>query len=188
MDLYAYSQIEDLEHLLVDNNIVISRLRGLRLMSQEEIIPEENIIKSIEEEKKDYLINWLKQHSDLFWSSENENKRHEAFIYGKNEDGEEEIVGYDFSKVHGKDRNHIKYEWKKIEKAFRSQYEMFNSFVGKNVLMVHARQGGGNRPWYPIDTKHPMYICDIDDAWDSTYCDIYYDLDKGTQNDTGDNI
>ena len=56
---------------------------------------------------------------------------------------------------------------------------MFNSYVGKDVLYVHARQGGGNRDYYPIDTKHPMYLSDCDDYWDSTYCDIYYDLGKG---------
>ena len=35
MDLFAYSQIDDFDHLLKDNNIEIPRLRGVRLMSQE---------------------------------------------------------------------------------------------------------------------------------------------------------
>ena len=36
MDLFAYLQIEDLEKYLKDNNIEIPRLRGLRLMKDEE--------------------------------------------------------------------------------------------------------------------------------------------------------
>ena len=37
MDLYAYSQIENLKHLLEENKIDIPRLRGLRLMKDEEL-------------------------------------------------------------------------------------------------------------------------------------------------------
>ena len=42
MDLFAYSQIDDFDHLLEDNNIEIPRLRGVRLMSQEK--PEYNYV------------------------------------------------------------------------------------------------------------------------------------------------
>ena len=42
MDLFAYSQIDDFDHLLEDNNIEIPRLRGVRLMSQEK--PEHDYI------------------------------------------------------------------------------------------------------------------------------------------------
>ena len=38
MDLGAYAQIEDLEQIMKDNNIEIPRLRGLRLMRNEEPI------------------------------------------------------------------------------------------------------------------------------------------------------
>jgi len=182
MDIGAYCKIEELEHFLKENDIEIKRLRGIRLMSQETLVSEKNIIELIEKDKRNYLTNWLQQHNDCWWSSRKSLKKHKAFIYG-NKHGKKEIIGYDFSKVHGKDRKHIKFAWKKIEKRYRSQFEMFNQFVGKNVMMVHARQGGGNRPWYPIDTNHPMYLCDVDDAFDNTYCDIYYDLDKGVKHD-----
>ena len=59
MDLYAYSQIEDLAHYLEDNNIGIPRLRGLRLMKDDEIVDEKHISVNIEEAKRDYLVNWL---------------------------------------------------------------------------------------------------------------------------------
>lgn len=52
MDLYAYGQIDDLKKYLEENNIDIPRLRGLRLMKDEELVAE----KDIEEETKVWLI------------------------------------------------------------------------------------------------------------------------------------
>ena len=179
MDLYAYTKIEDLEHLLNENNIKIPRLRGLRLMKEEEIIPEEDIIERIEIEKKDYLINWLRQRSDCIWCSSKMNKTHKAFIYGKNKEGKKEVVGFDFTKVHGKARKHIKLRWKRIEKLYRKQFETFNKYAGKDVLYVHARLGSTNWSDYTIDQSHPLFLDKVDDAFDTSYCDIYYKLNEG---------
>ena len=177
MDLYAYSQIGDLEHLLEENKIDIPRLRGLRLMSDEKIITDEEMKERIAEEQKEYAINWLKQHEDNCWCSWKDKKNHKAFIYGKDENGDRVVVAINFSKVHGKDRKHIKHHWKMIRKAFTDQYKMWNKYVGKNVLYVHARLGSTNWSDYKIDENHPMFLEYIDDAWDTSYCDIYYDLD-----------
>lgn len=49
MDLGAYAQIEQLEQLLTANHIEIPRLRGLRLMSEEEPFSEEDIYKKYED-------------------------------------------------------------------------------------------------------------------------------------------
>ena len=182
MDLYAYSQIENLEGILKDNNINIPRLRGLRLMAKEKRVTDKELDDLIKEEKKDYLVSWLRQHNDFIISFSKDNKHHKAFIYkGKNQWGEKEVVGYDFSKVHGKDRKHIKFKWKQIEKAYRSQYDLFNKYAGKNVLYVHARLGSTNWSTFKIDTKHPMYLGMVDDAFDTSYCDIYYDLSLGVK-------
>lgn len=178
MDLGAYAQIEDLGNILTDNNIEIARLRGLRLMKDEEPVSDEDLKEMIADEQKHYAINWIKQRCDWCWSSSRDRHWHKSFIYGKDKNGYDKVIDVDFTKVHGKLRKHIKFAWKKIVKAYTAQYEMFNKYAGKNVLYVHARQGGGNRTGYPIDTKHPMYLSDVDDAWDSTYCDIYYDLSK----------
>ena len=43
MDLGAYAQIEDLEHVMKENDIEIPRLRGLRLMKNEEPISKEKL-------------------------------------------------------------------------------------------------------------------------------------------------
>ena len=52
---------------------------------------------------------------------------------------------------------------------------MFNKYVGrKDILYIHARIGGGNWSYYHhrVD-KQPWFIEKVDDAFDSTYCDIY---------------
>ena len=178
MDLGAYRQIEDLQHYLDENNIDIQRLRGLRLMKDEEIITEEDIQERLKEDKLGILVNWLQQHSDTCWSSEHADDDHPAFIW---DEKHEEVIDYNFKKVHGAERQAIKYRWEKNERNVRKQFELFNKYVGQDVLYVHARQGGGNRKHYPIDTKHPMYLADVDDAFDATYCDIYYDLSKAAK-------
>lgn len=175
MDLYAYSQIDKYQKILEDNKIEIMRLRGLRLMEEEELVTEDGIKERLENDRLEILVNWLQQHSDVCWSSEHANDDHPAFIW---DEKHENVIDYDFSKVHGADRQAIKYRWARNERNVRAQFTLFNKYVGQNVLYVHARQGGGNRKWYPIDTKHPMYLADVDDAFDATYCDIYYDLDK----------
>ena len=56
MDLGAYAQIPNLENILQDNNIDIPRLRGLRLMKNEEPITRKEM-----DEIVDYCYNkkWI---------------------------------------------------------------------------------------------------------------------------------
>jgi hypothetical protein len=178
MDLYANSKTDELEHILKENGIEVRRLRGLRLMKEEKPISEKELEEAIREAQQLLAVHWLESYSKgrLCFG---ENRRHKAFLFGKaDEFGYREPIGVDFSKVHGKDRKEIKRHWKELRKDFAATFEMWNRYAGKDVLYVHARQGGGNRADYPIDTKHPMYLADVDDPWDSTYCDIYYDLSK----------
>ena len=56
------------------------------------------------------------------------------------------------------------------------QYTVFNRYAGKQgVLYIHARIGGYN--WCPYGgkdlAKQDWFIEKVDDAIDSTYCDIY---------------
>lgn len=184
MDLYAYSQIEDLNEILKVNNIEISRLRGIRLMKNEEKVPQEEIEKLVNEQKFNNAITWLQQKCWWCWDSSKADKKRKCFVYKtvpseyREGEFEEKIVAIKWDKVRRKDRNRIKLKNRADEKRIRTNLEMFNSYVGKDVLYVHARQGGGNRDYYPIDIKHPMYLSDCDDYFDSTYCDIYYDLTK----------
>ncbi len=181
MDLGAYANIEDLKHILEENSIVISRLRGLRLMKYEELISQDRLEEMINSMKLENAIRWLKQKSWNCWSSQKDNNTHPAFIYDNVEDieaPESKIVAIDWSKVDKYDKKTIDTKNKEDEQRIRNNIEMYNSYIGKDVLYVHARQGGFNRKAFPIDTTHTMYLSDCDDWFDETYCDIYYDLTK----------
>lgn len=176
MDLYAYSQIESLKEILTKQNIEVPRLRGLRLMNEEEIVSQEEINKMIDNTILCVVERIVEQNSLFIWSSTRDDTRNDILI--RNED--REVIGYHWDKIHGKKRKRIKYEIKKIKKEFQKQYDLFNSFVGKDVLYVHARLGGGNWNYfqgYKL-TKHPDYLNHCDDSWDSTYCDIYFKVNK----------
>lgn len=83
-----------------------------------------------------------------------------------------------FADVHGKARKRIKLERNRLKKRLLAYADVFNEYCGKPVLCVRARQGGNNRPYYPIDTSHPRYLTDIDSYFDDTYCSIFYDFTK----------
>ena len=76
--------------------------------------------------------------------------------------------------VHGKARK----KYKLFLKRFKKEYDMFNKYVGENVLYVHARLGGSNWSFCGGSKleKHPLYLEKVDDCADSTYCDIYFKL------------
>ena len=175
MDLGAYAQINTLDKVFNAVDVTIYRLRGLRLMKFEHLITSDEIENCIKNRKVETVETWLKQHSFDCWTSDRDEKKHPAFIYDK----DNRVVDYDFSKIHGKDRKRIKFEFKKLNKRYRAQFNLFNKYVGKNVLYVHARQGGDNRFYcdMPLVEKHPRWLSDIDDAYDCTYCDIYFNLD-----------
>lgn len=117
MDLYAYEQIGRFEELAKKNGIDVPRLRGYRMMSEEEPWTEEQTVRLI-----------------------------------KGTDGD------------------IK------EQSLRAQHAVFNKYCGrKDVLYIHARIGGNNWKYYggPNLEEQPWFIEKVDDAFDSTYCDIY---------------
>lgn len=183
MDLYAYSQIEDLEDILKDLNIVVPRLRGVRLMKISKPVSQEEIEKRIKETKVKNCVQWLRERSWNCWSSWNENKKHPSFIYGKvfneyTEEYEIEVIDINYSKIKRKDRNIINLKNKEDENRIRKDFELWNKYCGKDVLYVHTRAGGGNRIWCRTDEvkQHPLYLEDCDDSFDSTYCSIYFDI------------
>ena len=56
-------------------------------------------------------------------------------------------------------------------------------YVIENYIVVHTRNGGGNRDDYEdvFETlsQHPLYAYDEDDDFDCTYADIYFRYPKG---------
>lgn len=139
MDLYAFLQIDKYKKYLEENNIDVPRLRGLRLMKEENQRSDEDVKKEAEE-LIPYLFSKAKSINDL----------------------------------HGKRRK----KYKLLLKRVKRQINVFNKYVGKNVLCVHARLGGEN--WACCGgselEKHPLYLERVDDYFDSTYCDIYFKL------------
>ena len=183
MDLGAYAQIEDLEFILEKQNIKVPRLRGLRLMKEENVVPQMEIDRLINEGILQIVERIVEQNCLNIWSSTKDDTRNDILIRNK----DREVIGYHWNKIHGKKRKRIKFEIKKIKKEYQKQYDLFNSFAGKDVLYVHARIGGGNWDYFEgwKLTKHPDYLGHCDDAWDGTYCDLYFQIrkvdDKGDQ-------
>lgn len=162
-----------LDHYLVDNDIFIVRLRATMLMKDQKPISinkmNEMMLAYINENVCSYLTKYPFYH----------NRKHKALSYMRDEHGRLDAVKKVYlNKLHGKKKKDVKWIIKQTKEKFLKQFELWNSMCGKNVLYVCARQGGLNRIYYPIDTTHPMYLADVDDAYDRTYCDIYYDLTK----------
>ena len=176
MDLGAYAQIDCLEQVLKDNNIEIPRLRGLRLMSEEEIIPqdvfkEQSLYVGLSNCEDALCEKWydglcITEYSDIT------DRRVKKYLV----QDRSEIKGIRWDKVHGKLRKRFKYELKKAKRAVEKEFNTFNKYVGrKDVLYIHARIGGNNWASYggPEIAKQPWFIEKVDDSFDSTYCDIY---------------
>ena len=199
MDLYGYACIDDLEDILAKIGFnpkmgaedSFPRLRGLRLMEIEQPISEEEINKSIEQQKIDTAKQWLSQKSWDCWSSEEAFKKHKGLIYDDNEQEDcfdDRVIGYDLSIVDEKDKEIIEKEIELRVKAIRENMDMFNSYVGKKVLYINNRCGRGehtskenigNRQYYEYENivcKNKYYLSDVDDWWDTTYNDAYFDI------------
>lgn len=175
MDLEARSRTEKLNKIMADNGIVVPRLRGLRLMSDEEPISS----KTIEIITKET------------WGCECEDAVRSHFRYGVSwceySHATDKLVnkylikngyyvdGIRWDKVHGKRRKLFKYLIKTATKKVRNNFMTFNKYCGRDdVLCIYARVGGGNWPNYrkEIETQ-PWFIEKADYPYDSTYCDIY---------------
>lgn len=177
MDLYAYCQIEDLEHILTEKNISIPRLRGLDLCS--------NMIPYTKEEIKneeDYLIGSSITRlieAEPRWSINSfcfvgDFKTDWYLKYYTKKDGEKRSPRWE--RIHGRHRKALKYSIKLRKRAFQAYYEAWNKYAGRaDVIRVHTRIGGNNWDYYggPELAKQPWFLEKVDDYYDSTYCDIY---------------
>lgn len=178
MDLGAYGQIDRLSRIAVDNGINVPRLRGYRLMAEEEPIPIEEAMKgamgryfyeSLVDDVPAFAINtWYGELSDRT------RKLRKKYLT-------KERMGLRWDRIHGRKRKNAKYLIKKQQQRVIEQYTVFNRYAGKEgVLYIHARIGGSN--WYPYGgrdlAKQDWFIEKVDDAVDSTYCDIYAKVDE----------
>lgn len=182
MDLGAYSQIADLEVIAKENNIVVPRLRGYRLMKDEEPVSAERINQIMEYMDIEVCADLCR--SFPFWKNSNSHEysyRTDCLcdyylIVSVDEDGHERYTGIRWDRIHGWKRKVLKFEIKKQRRAIQKQFDMWNKYAGKdNVLYIHSRIGGGNWNEYGGNElmKEPWFLGKVDDYFDNTYCDIY---------------
>lgn len=181
MDLGAYSQIDDLGAIAKENNIVVPRLRGYRLMKYEEPVSAEKINQIMEdmdiEVCKDLCC------SCPFWKNSNCHEYSyrtdclcDYYLISEDDDGYERYTGIRWDRIHGWKRKVLKFEIKKQRRAIQKQFDIWNKYAGKdNVLYIHSRIGGYNWNEYGGNKlmKEPWFLDKVDDYFDSTYCDIY---------------
>lgn len=181
MDLGAYANIESLGHIMVENNIDVPRLRGVRLMSEEPTISAEDIDEQIRQiwlyECENACESDFVYHPVCFEYSRRTNKLKRKYIkYDENG----EPIDVRWENAHGEKRKLFKYLRKAAEKRVCKNYETFNKYCGQtNILYIHARIGGGNWSYFGAEVKdQPWFIEKVDDPFDSTYCDIYAKIKK----------
>lgn len=162
MDLYAYTQINRLEDIAKANGIDVPRLRGYRLMKDEQSVPEEVLQNIIKSETEDTLNRTARRVTDMIEDFDAEKLKAVRYDVGDLMD----FLGRYFS----------------FESRLRTQYEVWNKYAGRDdVLMIHSRIGG---PTYTYTNKageevtydlrdQPWYLDYAQDAIDSTYVDIY---------------
>lgn len=182
MDLYAYMQIEDYESILKENNIEIPRLRGIRLMKEEQPISKEEIKATEKAYSIDVLLDLCR--SCPCWTTTKcwgytkaTEKRVSYYTVSKtDENGDTTYTDIRWDRIHGKKKKVLKMAIKKTIKNVRTQMNTWNKYVGKeNIIYIHARIGGPNWVYYGgIEiSREPWFLEKVDDLYDNTYCDIY---------------
>lgn len=178
MDLGAYANIENLNHIMAENGISIPRLRGLRLMVNEQPLTKEEIESQAQfsamYDCETLCAQRFRPNCPVHeYSSETRVLMDKYLI--SSEKGYP-YIDVNWKNIHGKKRKMFKYAIKKAKKLVYEQYAKYNSYCGqKDVLYIHARIGGLNWYYYGGDEieKQPWFIEKIDDSFDCTYCDIY---------------
>lgn len=149
MDLYAYSQIENLGQIADANGIDIPRCRGYRLMSEMTPFTEEEIEAKA---RKEYRLTRQLYTPTKHWC----------------------IIGYtNRREIKGKARHYAKLTRKQLHTynkyAGKEGILMVHARIGGN----NWRYYGG-----PLLAMKPWFIEKVDDGEDDTYCDIYVRIRK----------
>ena len=172
MDLGAYAKIEDLEAIAEANGNKVPRLRGYRLMKEESPVDINSIC---DEEFKANICMRLctnKWNSDDWYTFNDWTDYLKNYYTVRTNGGGRKIR---WNRIHGRKRKILKTcIHNKIQKV-KKQYAVWNKYVGRDdVLYIHARIGGGNWSYYHAEVdSQPWFLEKVDDAFDSTYCDIY---------------
>ena len=186
MDLFAYTQIEDLDKIAKANGIDIPRLRGYRLMKDEKPVTKEQI-KSMQKNMEISIVesliesepSWDANSCVSTWDWITPIKKKYYLIACKDKNDNIRYIGIRWDRIHGKKRRILKYEIKKANRDIEKQFEVWNKYAGReDVLYIHSRMGGGNWKYFDNESKEkllnqPWFLDRVDDYFDSTYCDFY---------------
>lgn len=180
MDLGAYANIENLSAIASANGIDVPRLRGYRLMAEEEPIAKKELEEEIRRSQLYEIEAMFREIAPGCYEHSQRTRRLVRKYMVLDGDGYFP-TGIRWDRLHGKRRKKAKYLMKQVAKEVLAQYDVFNKYCGRNdVLYIHARLGGANWIYYNkngvIETR-PWFLEKIDDAFDSTYCDIYARID-----------
>lgn len=183
MDLGAYVQIEELDKIVNTNGIRIPRVRGYRLMKDEEPVSKSDI-EQMMKECEIYVVEKLCE-AKPFWSVNPERWEISTYTdYVKNyfliKNKNRDYIGIRWNRIHGWKRKLLKFAIKKQKRRIQEQYALWNKYAGQdNVLYIHSRMGGNN--WKNYAEKENLirktwFLDRVDDCFDSTYCDFYANL------------
>lgn len=184
MDLFAYTQIDSLHDILSSTGIDIPRLRGLRLMLEEEPITDDDIADEIHGEQM-YVAERIicsipkwSPNSDTTrynWRIDRECRKY--LVY----DADGKVTDVRWELIHGQHRRNMKHAMKIAKRRVLDSFGTFNRYAGRDdILCVHARIGGRNWTYYNKDgavSDNDAFIEKVDDMFDDTYCDIYLRID-----------
>ena len=179
MDLWAYANIGNVESVAKDNGISVPRLRGLRLMGDET----DPLILTKEEKKQEAVRIVEKFCQNGFgrfdWYEYSSYTRYLKDYY-LIKDGGKKYKDINWSRIHGWKRKNVKFAIKKKLKRIQAQNDVWNKYLGReDILYVHARIGGGNWPtFYKEVVSNPRFLEKVDDAYDDTYCDLYFKIEE----------
>ena len=183
MDLGAYVQIGDLQAVADANGISIHRLRGYRLMVEQEPYSVEELQDGIEcarnvayERVVSSVPPFILNPECYCFRERMEKKYLIKDAYGH-------TIGIRWDKIHGRKRKAVKYEVRKYIRNQKTQMGMWNRYAGRDdVLYIHARLGSWS--WseikWPDYRKEPWFLDGCDDTFDQSYCDIYAHIDPET--------
>lgn len=184
MDLFAYTQINSLHDILDSTGVDVPRLRGLRLMLEEEPISDDDIAEAIHDEQM-YVAERVIR-SIPKWSTNSDTTRYgwetdracrKYLVYG--DDGRATAIRWEL--IHGQHRRNMKHAMKIAKRRVLDSFGTFNRYAGRDdILCVHARIGGRNWSYFNrggVVSGSDAFIEKVDDMFDDTYCDIYLRID-----------
>lgn len=184
MDLGAYINIANIEDIAKQNGIDVPRLRGYRLMGEEQLV---NIKEMID--KNRVAVSCVERlcESEPFWSihckwytlnSWTDYLKSYYLVKSKDENGYTNYIDVRWDRIHGWKRKVLKTYIHNETVRQRKQWEVWNKYAGReDILYIHARIGGNNWSYYSSEVvNQPWFIEKVDDSFDNTYCDIYAQL------------